>query len=438
MNKKKIALWVLLIPVGVIFLLVGYLLLINAGDVAPPDTSGLEIERAAVSNENNAYIYFTNAAAQLYWPTNWVPPSEIVDDPELLASVVNSNGVVFSIVKDGNACDVFQPPVGTNLSYGYPYMQPLLTLGKTLGLKCTYELHTDQLDEAIETALSLTRYGWLMQEGGCVVIEYLVGVAIQGIGLARCEEIIRAENVSARQLLALSFKLAPYTSSRRGLKLAFKGEYRLAVMATEELMAGKGAIEYFLCTQRHRILSLHQRHLIQRNRTLRLIASFYRRMIANTDLAYNEMDRSDFGDQKRSPLHFLGLFLRPNPIGRILYRLLTPATQAILGKRCEVETEVSCIRVVAACLAYERDNGQLPDSLADLVPAYIDSVPRDPWNGKALQYLPDKAIVYAVGNDLIDSGGSTVVSDPTYCARHIRLRKHAEDMVFEIHPKQAE
>lgn len=77
MSKKKIALWILLAPVGVMLLLVGYLLLINVGDVAPPDTSDLESERVAVSDENNAYTYFTNAASQVYWPTNWVPPSEI-------------------------------------------------------------------------------------------------------------------------------------------------------------------------------------------------------------------------------------------------------------------------------------------------------------------------------------------------------------------------
>lgn len=125
-----------------------------------------------------------------------------------------------------------------------------------------------------------------------------------------------------------------------------------------------------------------------------------------------------------------------NKLGTTLgNRLLIPGMQAILERHCALETQVSSIRVVAACLAYERDNGQLPDSLADLIPEYIDAIPRDPWNGQALQYSRDKAIVYAVGSDLIDSGGSTDAKDPKYETLAITMRKHAEDMVFRIHPQ---
>jgi hypothetical protein len=47
----------------------------------------------------------------------------------------------------------------------------------------------------------------------------------------------------------------------------------------------------------------------------------------------------------------------------------------------------------------------MPSSLEELGPQYLKEVPLDPFDGQPIRYSPEKAIIYSVGDDLIDSGG---------------------------------
>jgi hypothetical protein len=64
-------------------------------------------------------------------------------------------------------------------------------------------------------------------------------------------------------------------------------------------------------------------------------------------------------------------------------------------------------RVALAIERYRLAAEKLPDSLAELVPAYLDAVPTDPFDGNDLRYkkLDTGFIVYSIGEDLIDDSG---------------------------------
>ena len=68
------------------------------------------------------------------------------------------------------------------------------------------------------------------------------------------------------------------------------------------------------------------------------------------------------------------------------------------------------LRTARAALAVQRYRlaaGQLPDTLADLVPDYLDAVPTDPFDGNDLRYekLGPGFVVYSIGKDFHDDGG---------------------------------
>ena len=70
----------------------------------------------------------------------------------------------------------------------------------------------------------------------------------------------------------------------------------------------------------------------------------------------------------------------------------------------------SAVRAARTALAVERfrlSRGKLPESLQDLVPDYLGSVPLDPFDGKPLRYrVTDHGyIVYSIGADGVDDGG---------------------------------
>ncbi len=66
----------------------------------------------------------------------------------------------------------------------------------------------------------------------------------------------------------------------------------------------------------------------------------------------------------------------------------------------------AAVTLAVRAYAIERDN-KPPAQLTDLVPEYFPTVPSDPMAaGAPLQYVADKSIVYSVGDDGIDDGGS--------------------------------
>ena len=71
---------------------------------------------------------------------------------------------------------------------------------------------------------------------------------------------------------------------------------------------------------------------------------------------------------------------------------------------------ISRLRTAQAALAvrrYRLKNGKLPDSLSNLVPEFLESVPSDPFDGKELRYkkLDSGFVIYSVGEDLTDNSG---------------------------------
>jgi hypothetical protein len=79
---------------------------------------------------------------------------------------------------------------------------------------------------------------------------------------------------------------------------------------------------------------------------------------------------------------------------------------------------VAHLRAADAALAvhrYRLTAGKLPDKLADLVPAYLESVPKDPFDGDELRYkkLDPGFVVYSIGEDLSDDAGKERPSKTT-------------------------
>jgi len=71
---------------------------------------------------------------------------------------------------------------------------------------------------------------------------------------------------------------------------------------------------------------------------------------------------------------------------------------------------IAHLRTADAALAVQRYRlaaGKLPDKLANLVPTYLQSVPKDPFDGNELRYkrLGPGFVVYSIGEDLSDDVG---------------------------------
>lgn len=91
----------------------------------------------------------------------------------------------------------------------------------------------------------------------------------------------------------------------------------------------------------------------------------------------------------------------------MLTRMLMPA----MGRVYEIEL-IAVAKTVAARTAlaverYRQDKGRLPETLDQLVPAFIEQLALDPFDGQPLRYrlLEKGYVVYTVGTDLTDNQG---------------------------------
>ncbi len=116
----------------------------------------------------------------------------------------------------------------------------------------------------------------------------------------------------------------------------------------------------------------------------------------------------------------------------VFSRLLLPALQQALNRADE---HAARMRVAETALAVERfrisHSGALPDKLADLVPAYLQAVPVDPYDSKPLRYkrLPHGFVVYSIGPDRTDDGGA---EPPASDKTGTRSKSTPTDLTFVI------
>jgi len=105
--------------------------------------------------------------------------------------------------------------------------------------------------------------------------------------------------------------------------------------------------------------------------------------------------------------------------------ILTALEKGLLDAAPSTAVTVEATRAVVALHAFEKAKGHLPADLGQLVPEYLEAVPRDSFDGKPLRYSRAKRIVYSVGSDLIDRGGSTGAAGGDAC-------DHQLDPTFRI------
>ncbi len=106
---------------------------------------------------------------------------------------------------------------------------------------------------------------------------------------------------------------------------------------------------------------------------------------------------------------------------------LIPAVSVLSRLTAETLAIVRCTTAAIAIERYHRQEGRLPDALADICPTYIKSIPPDPFTGQTLLYIRDDQsyTVYSTGANHADDGGAVTakVGEPTVLDTGIRIRR---------------
>ena len=411
-------------------------------DAAPPaDDAEFAVARPEVAPEENAFTYFLAATNLLVETTNapWVADflaGRAPDGAELRA-LATSNSACFAQVKRGTECAVCRIPSPPSFfDAEFPYLNPWLKIGRLLAMRSRQARLDGRWAEAAADAWTVARLGGLVADNAESMIHYLVGVAIAGEGFEQILALAADPAIPAADLRVLAAgldQLGPYDA---GLVRALKVE----ALCAAELVAGfvSGRVDWIdLLTFgdverdfRKRWLAAVMRspYFFRPQTTLRAVREKYRQAIRDAAWPYAQADVADEPWFDQSLLQLL----RPNSVGEFFRRVVVVPARKTLENKCRAESLLAGAKLVVACHRFERERGRFPETLVELVPDYLGAVPRDPFDGAPFRYSAEKGLVWALGKNLTDEGGSTQVpgSDKEYVAG--RDRRRAEDFVFEL------
>ena len=421
--KKLLA---IVIGVPVLLIVVFFIWLSSASsDIDLPDVTDLMPERVAVADRDNAYTYFTQAAAAADWPEDDTKLLQILNgeitDSRYVADILGRNQRAMTLLRRGLECNVCQMPEGHLVDDPADYISSWRTLSRLLLLTAVNAQETKRWEEATVACADLLKMGNLITRNAGGFTQYLVGLAFIDQGLAQTRKLANSPGMPADQLRALSDALADIDLLDRGLATAIKAEYLIHANTLDAIAEGKPV---FPEDESIDLSDVRVGYMFQPNRTKAMFADAFRTMLDNAPLAVSERSLEEPEEGGAATV------LSPNGVGKILYSLSVPCEMAVLEASARREGDVAATRLIVACRRYEKDHGELPPTLDALVPKYIDAVPRDPFDGKPMRYDHDRAIIYSVGKDLIDQGGAKPPTDNS--SNEKADRWEAKDAVFEI------
>ena len=401
-------------------------------DAPPPDDEDLRLPEPEVPDEKNAWTYFLKAGEEARWPdVNYTQQQlkSLMDstwwDKSFAAEWVGKNEQALETWRKGLAqevCGVAADDKVASASGAADLWPRMRSVAKAANLRAVYLHKSGKHAEAFDECLRLVRFGRLLEGSRAYLLGYLMAGSIMARGTETWYEFLEDAQLPPETLKKYAEKLERYQINHTGLEVTFRAEYEFAIKSQEALGSPMRRGESGFWLQRGPDVGLGGLFW-GKNRISRLLARIARINIQNVPRPWARVDYSDmpgWPQEMKTWRDAVGLLLSGDPLGRIITGLLVPAFKRVQKAKCRRELRVAAIRTLLALKTYKMEHGDLPPSLEALVPTYLDEVPRDPFDGKSLRYSREKNILYSVGEDLEDNGGSSnmddrfMMPDPTY------------------------
>lgn len=256
--------------------------------------------------------------------------------------------------------------------------------------------------------------------------------------IGACEKLVHHPGCEEEWLAELSERIPRQDAVRQAGVNMLKGQFWQCVNAVD---TGDAAKMVFPLSGRSATAAETRLHRVDALATHRLLADAFRSHVAvlesgRTDAAYFAA-LYDF-----STLFFafelVKILVAPNAGGRSISGYYSMFARLNVEQVKAAENGIACVRAVVAAERYRRANGAYPETLDALVPKYLDAVPRDTFSGGAMRYSRERGLMWAVGQNTVDDGGSTLTDKGELGLFRFSRPKDALDMVFPVSAKAFE
>jgi hypothetical protein len=375
---------------------------------------------------------------------------------------IERNEEFFKIVekalkKDYIQLPLYQDPRRVNFSILNPELSRLREIARFCVVKANFLFYSGKEEEAFNWLLDVADIGKKLIESPCSagIMGYLVGKALYEISYRPMRDLIPKSHLAPAKLSIFAHRLLTQHSDieNDSLKRSIKMEYMSLINTLNDFIVSnphnwskrkwrefRASIENVIWIPPY--VYPYFRFLLKPNKTRKEIFVSHKEAILNIGQLYKEVKLTPPLEKESRILKYLipygedfprALF-KENSYGKILAENLSIPYDGILAtfeRECHRAFSASAIACIFALKAYKEEKGHLPDSLSELVPKYLPKVPIDPFDGKPLRYSKEKGIIYCVGKDLKDSGGSPKFRQTPFGTERLTIAQ-MDDPTIEI------
>ncbi|MCX5674795.1 MAG: hypothetical protein NTX87_07290 [Planctomycetota bacterium] len=384
-------------------------------DEDPPDDSDLLVTREDVPEDENAFTFFQQAAQNLYWPADLGEPlyglaNDDSWDEQLAHDVLDRNRGTFALLEQGLKRDRCQFPDALEQR---PPMKPWLRLSRLMAIRANASFREGQHKQALEEACQVVRFGHLMDNGRGPLIASLLGMGARVFGAARIRKHLARADLTSEELHQVSRELAARRDDGKGLAGSLRIDYMgLSHVIDQTLRPFVEKRGLGIHTLLKPCLWLGWRFMYRPNQTKRMLADFYRAEVQNATSPYSRFSRpiplAEPRTNEDDPAWWFAAKFNAtgNGVGKMMFVSAQLAIAPQTDSACKDRIAVSATQTLIALKAYRVKTGRLPHTLQELVPDFLDELLLDSMDGEPLRYSARKKILYSVGTDLADDGGS--------------------------------
>lgn len=404
-EKPKMKIWkkILIGVIISIFVLGGLLLYLPSilgiffRDIPKVNDADLKLEPIVVSDSDNAYFDYAKIdsivinkagdqdTATFLASKNW--------DQSFVDEILNKNQEAIQIFEQSVRKSKYQDPIMTDLNSFGPntILSPvshIRTMAQVISIKSANLSKEGKQKEALEKAFEIIDMGQKLKHSQ-TLIHYLVGIAINKVGLERIQYLIKDSNLSADILNTYQGRLETFKNNNENIKNIFKSEYILGVnalnmLSTEEItssvaLSNTDSVDKYMRNSSRGFFYFHP------NQTKELFANRARKQMALVDKTCDQIAGVN-SENKLAKRSLIKIYFTPNAIGKILNDVVDVSLNSFILKECEQKTLIVNIQLDLAKRAYFNANGKQPESINDLIPNYLPQELIDPYNGKEIKF----------------------------------------------------
>ena len=400
--------WLLRIGLGffsILVLLYGFLMLRSLLPVTVND-GNLQLSRASIPAGANAFDVLQTASSHIWWPADQSRQlSDLASDTNWNASLADTvlakNSEALAGWDAAAKLTDLQVPVVSNAYDVMLYPSDWKKLAQLAEVRENVLLHNGQDKDAFDQIVNHIQMGRKMQNSSGVLITYLVGTAVNSMGLSQMQRWMGRTHLTPDQLkdYIRQLELDP-ADEGAAFANSMRAEYQCTIGTIEAMRSGKlkdpdtGERIPF---QKTRLLPV-----FNSSQTKALFAGSFLSLVKAAPHHFNEAKLPGMNERPG----VVSLILSGNLTGEVVYYMEMPAIGPSLARKSQSDVQLQATRVILALRAYQLAHGKLPADLNSLVPEFLDSVPADDFDGQPLRYAPDRKMVYSVGENLKDDGGN--------------------------------